>query len=134
MTERSGFVLIPMTAWVVAVGLFVLIATAFYYLPFDIHRFGLAEIVIVMAVGAFLSAYVLLAGYVYGDAARRQMPAGLWTLLAVLIPNGLGFVLYFLLRKPMLHACPGCASGVGPDAAYCPRCGFRQIPASAQPS
>ena len=53
--------------------------------------------------GLFAAAYVLLAGYVYADASRRGMPAIAWTALTVLVPNAIGFVLYFLLRKPIVH-------------------------------
>ena len=66
-------------------------------------------------------------GYIYADAARRGMPPIPWTALAVLIPNCVGFVLYFLLRKPILHPCPSCGRGVAPDAAFCPRCGQPQM-------
>jgi uncharacterized OB-fold protein len=54
--------------------------------------------------------------------------------LAVLIPNCVGFVLYFLLRKPILHPCPSCGGGVTPDAAFCPRCGQPQMNMGPQPS
>ncbi|HEY2015554.1 MAG TPA: hypothetical protein VGH38_18750, partial [Bryobacteraceae bacterium] len=50
------------------------------------------------------------------------------------IPNCVGFVLYFLLRKPILHPCPGCGRGVAPDAAFCPRCGQPQMNMGPQPS
>ena len=60
-----------------------------------------------------LAATILLTGYVYGDAKRRAMNAVLWTLLVLLIPKPIGFIAYFLLRKPMLVACPSCGSPVG---------------------
>lgn len=129
MTARSGFDLIPIPARILAALLVPLMAGIFYWM-FGGQFVGLPEIVALMVAGPFLVTYVLLAGYVYGDAARRGMPPVLWTALAVLIPNGVGFVLYFLLRKPILHACAGCGAGVGPDALFCPRCGSRQgIPA-----
>ena len=82
----------------------------------------------------FAGAYFLLAGYVYADAVRRGMPPIPWTALAVLVPNCVGFVLYFLLRKPILHPCPSCGRGVAPDAAFCPRCGQPQMNLGPQPS
>jgi hypothetical protein len=77
--------------------------------------------------GTLAAAYFLLAGYIYADAAPRGMPPIPWTALAVLIPNCVGFILYFLLRKPILHPCPGCGCGVAPDAAFCPGCGQPQM-------
>ena len=52
--------------------------------------------------GAAVAAYLLLIGYVNQDAKRRDMGQVLWTLLVILIPNGIGFLAYFLLRKPIL--------------------------------
>jgi hypothetical protein len=75
-----------------------------------------------------LGATILLTGYVYADAKRRQMNAILWTLLVLLIPKPIGFIAYFLLRKPLLVACPGCSSPVGSDFAYCPKCGHALAP------
>ena len=80
-----------------------------------------------VGIGAMFAASILLAGYVYADAARRGMPATAWTAIALLIPNGVGFVLYFLLRKSMLQACCGCGCGVSSEAAFCPVCGARQM-------
>jgi len=68
------------------------------------------------------------------NAVRRGMPPIPWTALAVLIPNCVGFVLYFLMRKPIFHPCPGCGRGVAPDAAFCPRCGQPQMNMGPQPS
>ena len=59
---------------------------------------------------AFLGAYVLLVGYVYGDARRRGMNHVLWTLLAIFIPNAIGIILYFILRDPVPVPCPSCGA------------------------
>ena len=47
----------------------------------------------------------------------------MWVLLAIFIPNMIGFILYFILRDPILKPCPQCGKGVGPGFAYCPSCG-----------
>jgi hypothetical protein len=52
-------------------------------------------------VGGLFLLWVLGLGYVYGDARRRNMPAVPWLLVALLVPNLLGFLLYFVLRKPL---------------------------------
>src|SRR5208337_1187714 len=58
--------------------------------------------------GTLLGCYVVLIGYVNRDAGRRKMSRLLWTLIAIFVPNGLGIVLYFILRKPRSVNCPQC--------------------------
>lgn len=134
MTQCSGFGLIPAVAKVLA-GVAFLGIEAFFFWIFDDHkRIGLGTL---MGAGlaVVVAAVILLAGYVYADASRRGMPALPWTALAVLVPNALGFVLYFLMRRPIVHPCPRCGSGVEPGAAFCPRCGQRQaVDTAEQPS
>lgn len=72
---------------------------------------------------AFLGAYVLLVGYVWGDARRRGMNHVLWTLLALFIPNAIGIILYFILRDPVAVPCPGCGTPAKKGHAYCSSCG-----------
>lgn len=76
-------------------------------------------------------ASVLLTGYIYGDAKRRGMNALLWTLLALLLPKPIGFIAYFLLRRPLPSPCPKCQSPVAADFAYCGKCGFVLAPVCA---
>jgi len=130
MSWRSGFGLIPGAAKIVA-------ALAFVFFFFEVSKeyraSGFATL-IGLAGGTLAAAYFLLAGYIYVDAARRGMPPIPWTALAVVIPNCVGFVLYFLLRKPILHPCLSCGRGVAPDAAFCPHCGQSQMNVGLQPS
>jgi len=128
MTRRSGFGLIPVTAKVaaaVAFVAFVVLCSRFTF--FDEHAaIGFGPFAGAM-MGALAGGFILLAGYVYADAGRRGMPPLPWTALAILVPNGIGFVLYFLLRKPLEHPCPGCRFGVPAGAAFCPACGQAQF-------
>jgi len=131
MTAKSGFSLIPIGAKVAAALVFLAIVAGLNWFFVDRNTLGLAEVGLVTVIGAmgglFAAAYVLLAGYVYADAPRRGMPAIAWTALTVLVPNAIGFVLYFLLRKPIVHPCPNCGCGVAQDAAFCSRCGQSQL-------
>ncbi len=129
MNWRSRLGLIPAPAKILAALAFVV----FFFGVLDENRASGLRTLIGLAGGTLADAYFLLAGYVYVDAARRGMPPIPWTALAALIPNCVGFVLYFVLRKPILHACPGCGRGVGPDAAFCPRCGRPQMNMGPQP-
>jgi hypothetical protein len=78
--------------------------------------------------GTLLACYILLIGYINRDAGRRGMSRLLWTLIAIFVPNALGIVLYFVLRKPRIAHCPQCGSGVEPGFGFCPRCRCRLSP------
>ena len=69
------------------------------------------------------STWVLLVCYVYHDARRRGMRYLMWTLLAILVPNALGFILYFILRGPLLETCLSCNAKINPSLPFCPSCG-----------
>ena len=78
--------------------------------------------------GLMLAATLLLTGYIYADAKRRSMNAILWVLLVLLIPKPIGFIAYFLLRRPLGMPCPNCGTAVGTDFHFCPKCGYRVTP------
>jgi RNA polymerase subunit RPABC4/transcription elongation factor Spt4 len=50
-----------------------------------------------------------------------------WTFLAVLIPDAIGIILYFLLRDPLPLPCPRCNSIVPHSYSYCPHCGTQIV-------
>lgn len=89
-------------------------------LPFQIFLALFATVI--------LSVLVMLIGYVNRDAGRRGMSRTLWTLVVIFVPNALGFILYFLLRQPLLGACPECGASVKPEFTFCPRCAARLLP------
>jgi hypothetical protein len=76
----------------------------------------------------FLFSMVLLIGYVYADARRRGMRHKMWTFLVIFIPNGIGFILYFILRGPLLIYCPNCSVPGRAGFVFCPRCGTELAP------
>ena len=75
------------------------------------------------AFGVFTTAFFLALGYVYGDANRRGMPAWAWTIAAALIPNLIGFILYFVFRKPLMLPCSFCGKPIRGGEAFCSHCG-----------
>lgn len=80
-------------------------------------------------VGLFFGFYMLMIGYVNRDAKRRGMNAGLWTLIMVLLlVSGIGFIVYFLLRQPVVLGCPKCAERVESNFNFCPKCHFQLNP------
>ena len=76
--------------------------------------------------GVFTAAFFLALGYVYGDARRRQMPAWAWVIAASLIPNLIGFILYFLFRGHLLGPCNSCGRLIRGGEAFCSHCGNSQ--------
>jgi RNA polymerase subunit RPABC4/transcription elongation factor Spt4 len=85
-----------------------------------------------LAAGIGAGCYLLFLGYVSRDAKRRGMNPILWTFVAILIPNGLGFILYFILRQPRRGACPQCENAVQTGFNFCPRCNYKLNPSCQQ--
>ncbi len=84
-----------------------------------------------LAGGTVIACYILLIIYINRDAGRRGMNRLGWTLLAIFIPNGLGIVLYFVLRKALAPKCPQCRAIVEAGYGFCPYCCFRLTPVCA---
>jgi RNA polymerase subunit RPABC4/transcription elongation factor Spt4 len=78
--------------------------------------------------GTALGCCILLIGYINRDAGRRGMSPLAWTLLAIFVPNALGIVLYFVLRKPRIATCPQCGNALQPGFNFCPRCDYKLSP------
>lgn len=115
-------------AWVIAVciGLGFAVLLQVVAIPRDPKLAGWPELFALcfsVGMGIFLFIYTLLIGYVNGDARRRGMRYVMWTLLAIFVPNGIGIILYFILRDPLPQVCPKCGVTVRSKGAFCPACG-----------
>ena len=67
---------------------------------------------------------ILIGVYVYRDASRRGMNAVLWTLIAILAPSLIGFIIYLLVRGNYSNLkCPRCEATVSEQFVVCPKCG-----------
>ncbi len=75
--------------------------------------------------GALVALYFLMVGYVSKDAPRRAMSSRFWILICLVMPCGIGAVLYFLLRQPQVSRCPACATHVQGDFHFCPQCNYQ---------
>jgi hypothetical protein len=87
------------------------------------------------AVAVTLSAFLLMLGYVYRDAKRRGMNAGLWTLLVLILSPAylfIGLIIYMLVREPLPYNCPQCSAGVTARFNFCPNCKYNLHPACPQ--
>lgn len=119
---------IPRTAWVIAVAIYVAFVwlLSFVLVPGD-ARLSLwpawGKATFVVGIPLFLLVYMLLVGYVNGDARGRGMRYVLWTLLAIFIPNAIGIILYFVLRDPPMRNCPKCGTTMPGGFSFCPACG-----------
>ena len=80
--------------------------------------------------GVVIAIWILGVGYVNADARRRAMPPILWTLIVAFIPNLLGFLLYFALRRPIALPCPHCGQPTTAGQRFCSWCGYQ----GSQPS
>jgi RNA polymerase subunit RPABC4/transcription elongation factor Spt4 len=130
---REELRVIPRTAWAIGIVFYLMGSTLICFVAFprdpEASRLPLA-VQIAFAYGFFLVlfAWVLLIGYVYADARRRGMRYVLWTWLAILVPNAIGILLYFVLRDPLPKTCPQCAALVGANHVFCPSCGTPMQP------
>ena len=122
--------LIPTWAWILAPAVFLCMQWVFHVLiAADKNPPPLAfRVVFGTIAGVALAFYVLLIGYVNRDSGRRGMNRTLWTLLVLFIPNGIGFIIYFLIRQPLLLGCPQCGTRVEPGFNFCPKCHFNLTP------
>jgi predicted amidophosphoribosyltransferase len=53
----------------------------------------------------------------------------LWVLICLVLPGGIGAVLYFLLRQPVVALCPSCGTSIHTEFHFCPQCAY-QVSAS----
>lgn len=90
---------------------------------------GLAGTISLCAV--FFSAMFFILGYVYRDAKRRGMHAGLWTILVLILSFStffIGLIIYLLVREPLPFQCPQCATSVNARYNFCPSCKYNLHP------
>jgi hypothetical protein len=128
--------IIPRIAWLLAfiigIGAFLLVLytiTPGPLGPLVQPHLGLPEAIIIIIAPALLCLLgVLLLGYINIDARRRGMRHLMWTLLAVFIPYGIGIILYFVLREPLLISCSRCETKGRASFVFCPACGNELLP------
>jgi hypothetical protein len=138
---EQEWAVVPVPARWIAVLAFLAMAgltASIFLLPLIVQReyhalLFVIPIFLMTLIGAVMVAvYVLLVGYVFGDARRRGMNHVLWTLLAIFIPSAVGIILYFILRDPIPVPCPACGTPARKGFAFCASCGAAVRPACPQ--
>lgn len=121
---------IPTPAWITAAFLSAAMFVLFNVLLLR-HQPILLRFLFAVVIPLAAGGYALLVGYIYADARRRGMRYVMWTLLAIFLANGIGVILYFILRDPLPGYCSACGATMHPGYAFCPRCGANMLPACA---
>lgn len=88
-----------------------------------------SSIIILLMLAIFLGFPIIIGVYVYANAKSRGMNAALWTLIAVLAPAFIGFIIYLLVRGSYSDLkCPTCKTVIKEEFVSCPNCGTRLKP------
>jgi hypothetical protein len=132
--ESDSLKLLPL--WSIILAILVFVGSQWYFdsAPPSHRRPGTLPMHLIMGymTSAALSSYILLIGYVSRDVKRRNMSAALWMLLVVVMPGGIGAVVYFLLRQPVMIRCPSCNTELAAGLHFCPQCRFQVAPVCGQ--
>ena len=129
----QGLKIVPRPAWYIAAVVYFAFAlmSLNVFIPDDKELRTWPEagkVAFAFGIPILLVAWVLLIGFVHADAKRRGMRYVLWTWLAILIPDCIGVIIYFILRDPLPKACPGCGQLVKAGFVFCPHCGTAMKP------
>ena len=125
--------LIPI--WAIALSVVVFAAVQFLFqrvIPTPHHGSPIFHVIMSYSWGTALSSYMLLIGYISRDVKRRNMSAGIWMLIVLVMPGGIGAIVYFLLRQPIMSRCPSCRTEVANGFHFCPQCQFQMSPVCCQ--
>jgi RNA polymerase subunit RPABC4/transcription elongation factor Spt4 len=120
--------LIPLWSIAAAAAAFLLVEYYFWFVfPKQLHHvtpIGLRAY-LNLSWGLLAAVYFLMMGFVSKDAPRRSMSVRFWMLICFVMPGGIGAVLYFLLRTPLVSACAACGTHVQDDFHFCPQCNYQ---------
>lgn len=121
--------MIPRWSIILAIVLFIGMQYIFHgVLPHHRHEMLPMRVMMGYTWGTLVASYALLLGYVSRDAKRRGMSPGLWMLVCIVLVGGIGAVVYFMLRQPILSRCPNCSTSLTASYNFCPQCQFQLAP------
>ena len=128
-SEKDELGMIPW--WSVALAVVAFAGMQFLFhgvLPHHKHEMLPMRLLMGYSWGTLVASYILLVGYVSRDVRRRNMSRGIWMLIVIMMPGGIGAVVYFLLRQPLLSRCPHCSTEISSSYHFCPQCQFQVAP------
>ena len=131
---RAEIGVIPVWAWVVS-GVAFVTAQALFDIFIGRDKGAppvWARPLLGLLVGIVTGCWILFLGYINRDAKRRGMSPTLWTVIAIVIPNALGIILYFVLRQPLLILCPQCGRAGQVGFSFCSYCSCRLGPSCSR--
>jgi hypothetical protein len=134
-TDEGDDALSIIPGWSIGLAIVVFAAAQYLFhgvLPHQKHDMLPMRLLMGYSWGTAFASYVLLVGYVSRDVKRRNMSARLWMLIVILMPGGIGAVVYFLLRQPVLSRCPHCTTEISTSFHFCPQCQFQMAPVCGQ--
>lgn len=88
-------------------------------------------IVMILSVLAFIVFLnVLIGTWVHRDAKSKGLDPVKWTLIALLVPNLIGLIIYLVYRsdKKPVASCNNCHGAIDINASFCPYCGYQAPP------
>jgi hypothetical protein len=117
--------MIPRWSMVLAILLFAGMQYIFHVvMPHHKHELLPLRLMMGYAWGSLVASYALLLGYVSRDVKRRGMSAGMWMLVCVVLPGGIGAVVYCpQCQFQMAPVCGECHRGVKITDVFCTQCG-----------
>ncbi|GAA0182169.1 hypothetical protein SH2C18_45950 [Clostridium sediminicola] len=85
----------------------------------------LAPITMLIFLLLIVALLISIGVFVYKDAPKHGMDPLVWTLISILVPNLIGFIIYLVVRSSNkdTHKCPNCNNTVKNDYVKCPYCG-----------
>ncbi|MBW4045963.1 zinc ribbon domain-containing protein [Acidipila rosea] len=113
--------------WSVAAAVFAFVGMQYFFwevIPNHHHPIGL-RLYFAISWSLLAALYMLMIGYITRDTPRRGMTTWQWVVICVVLPTGIGAVLYFLLRQPLISLCPACGTHVESEYHFCPQCAYQ---------
>lgn len=134
--QRDGLNMIPL--WSVVLAVVVSVGALIYFnhnMPPPKYRrpgWMTSHWIFIYTMVTALASYILMLGYVSRDVRRRGMPLALWMMIVAVMPGGIGGVVYFLVRQPIMVRCPNCTTELTAGVHFCQQCRFQLAPVCGQ--
>jgi len=135
-TAREDFSMVHPAAWIL-MGIWLLVWVT-VLIPAILRKSpnpAFVPLVLTVPAVAFCF-YIFMVFWVNADSKRRHMNSLQWTILAALVPHGVGFIIYLISRQPVPKPCTACGAAAVKSYRFCPSCGERlgpYCPACGQP-